>query len=113
MIVLAGLYLAGYDSFKGVSPVLQLPVNDREQHGRSPAGHRLTEAFFGMDLAVFPVDGCFLGSCRPRCHRRVFHLDVRALSNEFIGDFLVRLLAHGGLFAEEFLALRLQFLTAF
>ena len=111
MIKLAGFYLLGHDTFESASSVLQLPVNDCQQHSRSTTGYRLAETFLGSNLAVLRIDGYFLRSCRPRRYCRIFHLDVRTLSDELIGSFLLRLLAHGGLFAEEFFALCYEFLT--
>ena len=111
MIKLAGFYLLGHDTFESASSVLQLPVNDCQQHSRSTTGYRLAETFLGSNLAVLRIDGYFLRSCRPRRYCRIFHLDVRTLSDELIGSFLLRLLAYGGLLPKELLSLCHEFLT--
>ena len=56
MIELAGFYLPRDDTLQRVSSVLQLPVNDRKQHGRSTTGYRLAEAFLRPILSVLSVD---------------------------------------------------------
>ena len=111
MIELAGLYLPRDDTLQRVSSVLQLPVNDRKQHGRSTTGYRLAEAFLRPILAVLSVDCCFLGSRRPQRNRRIFHLDIRALGDELIGGLLMRLLTNCCLFTKEFLSFCHEFLT--
>lgn len=66
MIVLAGLNLSGDNTLQRVASILQLPVDDCQQQGRSTTGYRLAETLLGTDLAVLRIDRCFLGTGCPR-----------------------------------------------